>query len=73
MQSRVIKCTLSTKQNPDLVGRGRGLAREKGWDVPIHMNHISLVIWLNQPIKNKNGLVAGSDTEMSWQSSLLAP
>lgn len=34
------------------------------------MNHISLVIRLTQPVKNKNDLVAGSDTEMSWVSSV---
>ena len=55
------------------MGRGRGLAREKEWDVLIHLNNISLVIWLNQPIKNENGFVAGSDTEMRWVSSPLAP
>lgn len=48
------------------------MAREQGWDVVIHMNHISLVVWLNQPVKNKNGLVAGIDTEMSWVSSVSA-
>lgn len=48
------------------------MATEQGWDVVIHMNHISLVVWLNQPVKNKNGLVAGIDTEMSWVSSVSA-
>ena len=63
---------LGTNQNPNLRGGGGGLAREQGWDVVIQMNHTSLVIWLNQPVKNKNGLVVGVDTEMSWVSSVSA-
>ena len=72
MQSRAVGCT-SWALTRTLISGGevRGLAREQGWDVVIHMNNSSLVIWINQPVKNKNGLVAGIDTEMSWVSSVL--
>lgn len=71
MRSNAISCT-SWALTRTLIWRWSWVAREQGWDVVIHMNHISLVVWLNQPVKNKNGLVAGIDTEMSWVSSVSA-
>lgn len=54
-------CCTSQALTQTLISGGevRGLARRQGWDVDIHMNHTSFVIWLNKLVNNKNGLVAG--------------